>query len=266
MVAASWTDPHAYILEDGKEIGRFTHRWLNYVHSVELTSRGTILVACAGSDLIVEFTLDGEVLWDWFGAEHGYGVRPDGVPVFFDREADYRVIRSGAAEHSMHVNSAIALPNGNVLATLFHQGTLVSIDRDRKTACVILDGLSKPHGVHARERGYLLSDTLGHRIVLLDERLRVCGEIPCGTQWLQDAIITSEGAYLTLENIHLDQVPEPNLSNRIAEIQEKGREVRALEVGANSRLFTVREVDEAFATAVTDSWKQSGNFDAWRWT
>src|SRR5262249_24544063 len=131
---------------------------------------------------------------------------------------------------------------------------------------VMLDGLSKPHGVHTREGGYLLSDTLGHRIVLLDEHLQVCGEIPCGTQWLQDAIITSEGAYLTLENIHLDQVPEPNLSNRIAEIQEKGREVRALEVGASCRLFTVREVDEAFATTVTDAWEQSGNFDGWRWT
>src|SRR5262249_53797941 len=100
MVAASWTDPYTYIFEGGKEIGRFTHRWLNYVHGVELTSRGTILVACAGSDLVVEFTPDGEVLWDWFGAEHGYGVRPDGAPAFFDRDADYRVIRSGAAEHS----------------------------------------------------------------------------------------------------------------------------------------------------------------------
>jgi hypothetical protein len=266
IVAASWTDPYAYVHEDGEEIGKFTHRWFNYVHSVDLTPQGNVLFACAGSDLIAEFTLDGEALWDWFGAEHGYGVRPDGVPVFFDRETDYRVIRSGAAEHAMHVNSAIALPNNSVLATLFHQGALISIDRDRKIARVVLDGLSRPHGVHARNGGYLLSDTLGHRVVLLDERLQVCREIPVGTQWLQDAIVTSEGAYLTLENVHLDQLPERNLSNRIAEIQENGNEVRALEVGSSCRLFTVREVDEAHATALAAAWGRSGNLKSWRWT
>ena len=165
----------------------------------------------------------------------------------------------------MHVNSAIALPNNNVLATLFHQGALISIDRDRKTARVVLDGLSRPHGVHARNGGYLLSDTLGHRVVLLDERLQVCREIPVGTQWLQDTISTSEGAYLTLENVHLDQLPERNLSNRIAEIQENGNEVRALEVGSSCRLFTVREVDEAHATALAAAWGRSGNLESWRW-
>ncbi len=266
IVAASWADPYAYVLEDGKEIGKFTHRWFNYVHSVELTPQGNVLFACAGSDLIAEFTPDGEALWDWFGAEHGYGVRPDGVPAFFDRDADYRVIRSSTDEQAMHVNSAIALPNNTVLATLFHQGTLVCIDRDRKTAHVVLDGLSRPHGVHARNGGYLLSDTLGHRVVLLDEQLQVCGEIPCGCQWLQDTVGTSEGAYLTLENVHIDQLPEPNLSNRVAEILDNGTEVRALEVRASHRLFTVREVDEEFAIAVAKAWGRSGNFDTWRWT
>ena len=29
IVAASWTDPYAYVLEEGKEIGKFTHRWFH---------------------------------------------------------------------------------------------------------------------------------------------------------------------------------------------------------------------------------------------
>ena len=264
IVAASWTDPYAYVLEDGKEIGKFSHRWFNYVHSVDLTPQGNVLFACAGSDLIAEFTPDGDALWDWFGAEHGYGVRPDGVPAFFDREADYRVIRSGAAEHAMHVNSAIALPNNNVLATLFHQGRSSPLF-DRKSARIVLDGLSRPHGVHARNGGYLLSDTLGTGSCCSTSICRYA-ETPVGTQWLQDAIVTSEGAYLTLENVHLDQLPERNLSNRIAEIQENGNEVRALEVGSSCRLFTVREVDEAHATALASAWGRSGNLESWRWT
>jgi hypothetical protein len=266
IVGASWTDPYIHIIEDGKEIGKFTHRWFNYIHSVEITPQGNILVTCAGSDLIAEFTPDGEAIWDWFGPEHGYDARPDGAPTFFDRDADYRLIRSGTSDQAMHVNSAIAMPNGIVLATLFHQGTLVSIDRDLKTARVVLDGLTHPHGVHARDGGYLLSDTLGHRAVLLNDQLQVCGEIPCGSQWLQDTIRTSEGSYLTLENVHVDQLPEPNLSNRIAEIREDGKESRVLQVGASCRLFTVREVDGAFAIAVADAWGRSGEFDAWRVT
>src|SRR5580700_7921620 len=92
IVAASWIDPHAYILTDGEEVGRLTHRWLNYVHSIDLTPQGGILVASAGSDLIAELTLEGAMRWDWFGAEHGYGIRPDGVPAFFERDADYRTM------------------------------------------------------------------------------------------------------------------------------------------------------------------------------
>ena len=266
IVASSWIDPHVYILEDGKEVGRFTHPWFNYIHSVDVTPRRTILLASAGSDLIAEFTPDGEVLWEWFGAEHGYGLRPDGNPAFFDRSVDYRPLRSSTAEQAMHVTSAILLPNERVLATLFHQGTLISIDRNNGAACVLLDGLSRPHGVHLRDGGYLLSDTLGHRIVLLNEDLHVCGEIPFGAQWLQDAISTSAGSYLTLENVHIDQLPEPNLSNRIAEIDEKGKLLRALEIGADSRLFTVREIGEPLARALVDAWGRTANFDAWRWS
>ena len=266
IVASSWIDPCAYVLEDGEEVGKVTHRWFNYLHSVDLTPQGSILLASAGSDLIAEFTPDGELLWEWFGAEHGYGLRPDEIPAFFDREADYRALRSSTAEQAMHVTSAIAAPNNRVLATLFHQGTLIAIDRDSGAVRVLLDGLSRPHGVHPREGGYLLSDTLGHRIILLDEELRATAEIPFGVHWLQDAICTSAGNYLTLENVHIDQLPEPDLSNRVAEIDASGRQLRALEVGADNRLFTVREVGEPLATALANAWGRTGTFDAWRWS
>jgi hypothetical protein len=165
----------------------------------------------------------------------------------------------------MHVTSAILLPNNTVLATLFHQGSLISIDRDSGAARVILDGLSRPHGVHFREGGFLLSDTLGHRVVLLNQELHVCAQISFGSQWLQDTIATSAGNYLTLENVHIDQSPEPKLKNRVAEIDAKGRTLRALTIGADFRLFTAREVDEALAVALANSWGTSGNFDTWHW-
>jgi hypothetical protein len=265
IVASSWIEPEVYILKSGERIGTMTHRWLNYVHSADLTSPHSMLVASAGSDLIAELSFDGEVLWEWFGPEHGYGIRPDGLKAFFDRDADYRAMGTSTAEQAMHVSSAILLTNNTVLATLFHQGVLISIERESGTPLIVLDGLSRPHGVHRRNGGFLLSDTLGHRIILLNHDLQVCREIPFGSQWLQDTIVTSKGTYLTLENVHINQLPEPDLRNRITEIDEQGRQLRAVGIGVDFRLFTAREVDDAHADALVRAWGKLGSFSTWRW-
>ena len=39
----------------------------------------------------------------------------------------------------------------------------------------------------------MLSDTLDHRIVLLNDALTCCSQIVYGSQWLQDAITTTAG-------------------------------------------------------------------------
>jgi hypothetical protein len=265
IVASSWIEPRLCIFESGEEVAAATHRWFNYVHSVDLPSSHSILVASAGSDLIAEITFEGELIWDWFGPEHGYSTRRDGLPAFCDRGADYRLIRTSTAEQAMHVNSALRLSDDTVLATLFHQGTVISIDRVSKESRVVLDGLTKPHGLHARDGGFILSDTLGHRIILLDNDLRARSEIPFGSHWLQDAIATSAGTYLTLENVHIDQLPEPHLCNRITEIDGKGQPLRTVELDVDFRLFTAREIDEAHAQALKRAWGKHGNFEAWRW-
>jgi hypothetical protein len=265
VMACSWIDQCIYVLNGSAEVSTVTHPWFNYIHSVDLTPQRTILLASAGSDLIVEISSGGEVVWEWFGPEHGYGTCPEGTPVFFDRGADYRTMRRSTAEQAMHVTSAILLSNNTVLATLFHQGALVSIDRETGEVRVILDGLSRPHGVHRCEGGFILSDTLGHRILLLNEELQICSEIPFGSQWLQDTIISSSGTYLTLENVHIDQLPEPGLTNRLTEINERGRPLRQMDVGADFRLFTAREINEGFAHTLAQAWGRHGDFDGWRW-
>ena len=265
IVCASWIEPEVRVFHDGEEVATVSHRWLNYLHSVDFSPPGNILLACAGSDLIAEFTLDGEAIWDWFGPEHGYSQCPDGRSAFFDRAGDYRKMRTSTAEHAMHVTSAIALPGSSVLATLFHQGELIAIDRASGAAKVLLNGLSRPHGIHRRVGGFLLSDTLGHRIVLLDENLEVCSQIACGSQWLQDSIVTGAGTYLTLENVHVDQLPEPHLRNRISEVDGSGRELRGVEVDVDSRLFAVNEIDEALAHKLAAVWGMRRSFDTWRW-
>ena len=254
VIACSWIDQCVYTLKGREKVSTITHPWFNYIHSIDITADGTYLLASAGSDLIVEITPAGEVVWAWFGPEHGYATQPDGTAAFFDPKADYRPMRRATSEQAMHVTSAILLPGKTVLATLFHQGQLIAINCATGQSTVKLDGLSKPHGIHRRDGGFILSDTLGHRILLLDDKLVVCSEILHGSQWLQDAIVTSAGTYLTLENVHIDQLPAAGLTNCLVEIDGHGNALRRLEFEADYRLFAACEIDDALAHGLMRAW------------
>ena len=265
IMACSWTQQSVRLLKGRETLSSISHRWFNYLHSLDVVANGNYLLASAGSDLIVEVTPRGEPVWDWFGPEHGYDRQPCGEPAFCDRDADYRAIRRSTAEQAMHVTSAIQRDERTVLATLFHQGQLIAIDRASGGAAVKMNGLSRPHGIHRRPGGFLLSDTLGHRIILLTDDLEVSSEIPCGSHWLQDTIATGADTFLILENVHIDQLPEPGITNRIAEVDPTGRTLRSASVGADCRLFTVREVSEQFARSLACAWGCSGELAGWKW-
>jgi hypothetical protein len=265
IFASSWTAHCIHVINGHELISTISHRWFNHLHSVEITSRDTLLIASAGNDLLLEVSLDGSVLWNWFSPDHGYSAPPQGQPFSFNPSADYRQMRRATSERAVHFTCALPLVDESVLATLFHQGELILIDRLKGKATVMLRGLSRPHGIHRRPGGFLLSDTLGHRVLLLDEAVRACSEIPFGCEWLQDTIATSSGTYLTMENVHIDQLPQPGLSNRIAEIDSGGRPLRQLNVGPNCRLFTVREIDAEFARWIAREWGRNGDLNGWVW-
>src|SRR6516164_11196495 len=84
VIACSWIDQCVYTLNGRERVSTITHPWFNYIHSIDITADGTYLLASAGSDLIVEITPEGEIVWAWFGPEHGYAAQPDGTATFFD--------------------------------------------------------------------------------------------------------------------------------------------------------------------------------------
>jgi hypothetical protein len=264
VIACSWIDQCVYKLRGRAKLTTTTHPWFNYLHSVDLTGSDTYLLASAGSDLIVEITPAGEVVWAWFGPDHGYATLPDGTAAFFDPAADYRPLRRATSEQAMHVTSAIRSSPETVLATLFHQGQLIAIDRSTGESTVKLGGLSKPHGIHRRDGGFILSDTLGHRILLLDHELTVCSEMSHGAQWLQDTIVTSAGTYLALENVHIDHLPATGLTNSMVEIDGHGRSLRRVEFEADYRLFSACEIDGGLALELQHAWDRTGNFNGLR--
>ncbi len=163
----------------------------NALHSISRTQRG-YLVASTGLDLILEFKRDGEVLWSWWATDHGFEETPTGRRRVLDKSADHRAVQYGTLGQTTHVNSAAELPDGRVLASLFHQGSVIVIDRETGKWQPVLEGLDHPHAVRILDRTHFtVADTVHGRALLVHingtgERGQVEEEIDAGTSWLQD--------------------------------------------------------------------------------
>jgi hypothetical protein len=161
----------------------------NMLHSLSRSKRG-YLVASTGLDSILEFTAEGELLWDWWATEHGFEQTPTGEPRVVDKAVDHRGIKYGTLAQTTHVNSVSELPDGTILATLFHQGMVIAIDRETGSWQSVLEGLDHPHSVRILNEEYItVADTARGRGLLvkikgLQGKIEV--EVPIDTTWLQD--------------------------------------------------------------------------------
>lgn len=161
----------------------------NALHSISRSRRG-YLVASTGVDLLVEFNRQGEVLWTWWATEHGFDLTPTGERRELDKTADQRVQKYGTLAQTTHVNSVAELPDGRVLATLFHQGTVIAIERASGAWQTVLEGLDHPHAVRVLdEEHFTVADTVHGKALLVSlkgQKASVETEIDAGTDWLQD--------------------------------------------------------------------------------
>src|SRR6266576_2130863 len=161
----------------------------NALHSISRTQRG-YLVASTGLDLLLEFNRSGEILWSWWATDHGFGLTPDGQPRVLDKLADHRSIQYGTRAQTTHINSAAELPDGRFLASLFHQGMVIAIDRETGAWQPVLEGLDHPHAVRVLdEEHFSVADTIRGRALLVritQDGGHIEEEIQAGTSWLQD--------------------------------------------------------------------------------
>ena len=161
----------------------------NALHSISRTRRG-YLVASTGLDLLVEFNRDGEILWNWWAIDHGFELTPTGHPREIDKSADHRTIQYGTLSQTTHVNSAVELHDGRFLASLFHQGMVIVIDRETGEWQTVLEGLDHPHSVRVLdEEHFTVADTVRGRALLVclnGGKGDIVEEIDAGTSWLQD--------------------------------------------------------------------------------
>lgn len=161
----------------------------NALHSISRTRRG-YLVASTGLDLLLEFSRDGEILWSWWATDHGFELTPTGRRRKLDKSADHRTIKYGTLNQTTHINSAAELPDGRFLASLFHQGMVIAIDRESGEWQPMLEGLDHPHAVRVVDEHYFtVADTVRGRALLASingRGGRVEAAIDTGTSWLQD--------------------------------------------------------------------------------
>jgi hypothetical protein len=162
----------------------------NLLHSLTKTQRG-YLVASTGLDAIFEFTREGEILWDWWATDHGFEYTPTGEHRVIDKTADYRGVKFGTLAQTTHVNSAAELPDGRILASLFHQGMIIAIDRQTGNWQSVLEGLDHPHSIRVLSNDYItLADTGRGRALMVrlkDGKGTIEREVNADTTWLQDS-------------------------------------------------------------------------------
>ena len=161
----------------------------NALHSISRTRQG-YLVASTGLDLLLEFNRSGEALWSWWATDHGFELTPSGRPRIVDKTADHRTIKYGTLSQTTHVNAAAELPDGRILASLFHQGMVIVIERETGAWQPVLEGLDHPHAVRVLdEEHFTVADTVHGKALLARVNKaggRVEEEIDAGTNWLQD--------------------------------------------------------------------------------
>lgn len=163
----------------------------NLLHSLSRSQRG-YLVASTGLDAILEFTREGELLWSWWATEHGFELTPAGERRVIDKTMDHRGIKYGTLTQTTHVNSVAELPDGRVLASLFHQGMVISIDRESGAWQPVLEGLDHPHSVRVLAEDYFtVADTgrgRGLMVKLNEGKGSIEAEVSADTNWLQDCL------------------------------------------------------------------------------
>lgn len=163
------------------------HPWLSYIHTVHFNDDNSkLLVASSGLDSILEFdtnTLD--CTWHWLAWEHGinHGQNPKtGDKFILTRniaEAEtlekagknHFLVKNPGKQHlptacrSAFINSAKYSRDGHIIATFFHEGKVMAINRETGEWDCLIAGLSKPHGGHEENEGYLVTDTAKGSVV-----------------------------------------------------------------------------------------------------
>jgi hypothetical protein len=189
------------VRDPGRPVRRISHPYLNDLHGLTRTSRG-VLAAAAGTDVVLELGLDGDLLYEWWAVEHGYTHSPAGIRRSSGRGREHRDRFYHTRMQTTHLNGARFRDAEErlMLVVLFHQGQIVQVDREAPAGArprVLVDGLARPHALTRTGAGWLVANSAAAEVIALDEDFAVIGRHRLdGCGWLQDLTVLSDGHVL----------------------------------------------------------------------
>jgi len=188
------SDHWIYEIRNGQVVRELNNNLFNCIHGISLTSRNTLLVASTGVDAILEVDPERprENLWHWFAPENGFPISKNGEIRTLDYSKKLQGVEFSTPLHTTHLNSILQKSRDKIFAVFFHQGSLVEIDKRTNRATILLSGLKNPHGIKSSNNEYLVSDTKGNRVFILDKNFKIQKQISSDFDWVQDAIFTQE--------------------------------------------------------------------------
>jgi len=173
----------------------FATRLMNDLHNV-IADDGGLLVACSGTDSVIELDYSGVQKWCWLATQHGFRSSASGHRAWVDTSRDYRASRIGTTSQATHCNSVRKWRlNGRdvVLLTLFHQGQVIAVDSITGRASVLLRGMRNPHSLRRAPEGWIISDSGSNAVVIVSEDFWITRIIEHGFNWVQDALAVDGG-------------------------------------------------------------------------
>lgn len=227
----------------GHELQRISHKCLNDLHTIVPTSRGFLLTS-TGTDSIIEIDCQGNVLYEWCALDHGYQYLPfeqKKIARVLDRSLDQRYMTYPTNGHTTHVNSARFTDSHEdvILATLFHQGTVIAIDRKSGHARTLVNDLSRPHDIRPlAQQGWLLSNTGQNQTLILNDQWEITHRIMQDFDWVQCSAPLADGSIVIGDTNHHRLV-------RAFPADQRPHEVRLFPT--EWRIFLIEEVPEAYA-------------------
>jgi len=232
------------LVKNGKVIGDLGNTLFNDLHTLTSTPTGNLLVASTGVDGILEISLSNpkKLVWSWLATEQGYSTLATGKTRVIDRNMNYQEIGTSTPMHTTHLSSAIEYKSDKVLTTLFHQGTVIEIDKNTGKTVIMLDGLKSPHHIRETKDGFVVSDTRNNRVLILDNNFNTVAELDAGFNWVQDCIYLEDGNYLVADsnNSRLVKMSKGNIVLTVFDYPPRTRKI------ASTLYISVRDLKEIF--------------------
>ena len=192
------------------------NQYFNKPHTLTRTKKG-FLVSSTGLDAIIEVDMKGETIYSFFFNELWYPIDQMGNRRAIDLGKNHQGVEYPSLNQTTHVNYARYLDNEEryIVATLFHPGELVVVDRASGDVSIKMSGLKNPHNFKPAGNNFILCNTSRGHVFIMDKFFNVINTVGLnkGLSWVQDAFWSSESDTIFIADADNHRIVEFNCNS-----------------------------------------------------